>query len=176
MTRSQAVRRSVVRTVLVVCEGNSEVLFVKHIASLYLQRGSGVRVTVKNARGKGAAHVIDVAIRQSRNADYDERAVLLDTDVGWNQTTEKLARQSGVRVFASTPCLEALLLQVHQKPFSNRSSAQLKAAFSEQFGRPASDPLVFAEHFGLPHLAHARPRIGVLNQLVTLLEKGAISP
>jgi len=60
---------------------------LKHLAALCVQRGGGVRVKVKDARGKGAANVVDVAIRQSRNADYDERAALLDTDVGWNQTT-----------------------------------------------------------------------------------------
>ncbi|MEI2642189.1 MAG: hypothetical protein V9G10_07610 [Candidatus Nanopelagicales bacterium] len=44
----------------VVGEGDAEVLFMQHLKSLYVQRGSGVVVTIKNARGKGAAHVVDV--------------------------------------------------------------------------------------------------------------------
>lgn len=73
-------RRQVARTVLVVGEGDAEVLFLQHLKALYVQRGSGVVVTIKNARGKGAANVVDFAARQSRNAAYDLVVALLDTD------------------------------------------------------------------------------------------------
>jgi hypothetical protein len=175
MNRKKPARRSVVRTVLVVGEGNSEVLFVKHLLTLYGRRGGGVRVTVKNARGKGAANVVDVAIRHSRNAAYDVCAALLDTDVGWNQTTEQLAHKGGVRVLSSTPCLEALLLEIHQMPLANRSSAQLKAAFAAQFGKPATDPLVYVQHFALSRLTQARLRVVALHRLLTLLETGHLA-
>jgi hypothetical protein len=157
---------------LVVGEGDSEVLFLRHLVSLYQRRGSGLRITIKNARGKGAAHVVDVAIRQARNADYDERAVLLDTDMGWNEATEKLARKSKIQVLTSTPCFESVLLEIHQRPVENRTSAQLKSAFAAEFGRSASDPSVFAQQFRSPRLEEARLRVPVLDQLMTLLETG----
>lgn len=51
--------RQVARTVLLVGEGDAEVQFMQHLKGMYVQRGSGVVVTVKNARGKGEAHVVD---------------------------------------------------------------------------------------------------------------------
>ena len=39
-------RRQVARTVLVVGEGDAEVAFLQHFKALYVQRGSGVVVTI----------------------------------------------------------------------------------------------------------------------------------
>ena len=83
---------------LFVGEGDSEEYFLRHLKALHVRRGSGVMVTIKNARGKGAAHVVDVAMRLSRNADYDVRAVLLDTDTDWNDKTRSKARKGRVQV------------------------------------------------------------------------------
>jgi len=58
----QPMRRRVARTVLVVGEGDAEVMFLQQLMSLFVVRGSGVVVTIKNARGKGAAHVVDFAV------------------------------------------------------------------------------------------------------------------
>ena len=94
--KSQAVRRRAARTVLLVGEGDAEVLFLQHLKSLYVQRGSGVAVTIKNARGKGAAHVVDFARRQSSNAAFDAVAALLDTDTDWSDKTQAAARKARV--------------------------------------------------------------------------------
>lgn len=88
MTRNPKLRQ-VARTVLLVGEGDAEVQFMQHLKGLYVQRGSGIVVTIKNARGKGAAHVVDFAFRQSRNAAYDMKATLLDTDADWNDKTRE---------------------------------------------------------------------------------------
>jgi hypothetical protein len=76
--RGGAASRRVVRTVLLAGEGDSEVLFLQHLKRIYVQRGSGVVVTIKNARGKGAGHVVDFADRQPRNAAYEVKVVLLE--------------------------------------------------------------------------------------------------
>ena len=86
--RANKARRYEQRTVLLVGEGYAEVAFIEHLKTLYVSRGCGLALTVKNARGKGALHVVDVAIRQSRNAAFDVRAVLLDTDTDWNEKTQ----------------------------------------------------------------------------------------
>ncbi|MDZ7862223.1 hypothetical protein [Acidovorax sp.] len=172
MKPSQGLRRSVARTVLVVGEGQSEELFLRHLCSLYQQRGSGVRITIKNARGKGAQHVVDYAIRQSRNADFDERVALLDTDVGWNATTQNMARKGRIEVLQATPCLEAVLLQIHGYPVENRTTAQLKQAFEAAFGASASASNVFAQHFNAKEVEAARTRLPVLGRLLTLLQTG----
>lgn len=91
-------QRAVLRTVLLVGEGYAEVAFIAHLKALYLPRGCGIALTVKNARGKGALHVVEVSICQSRNSAFDVRAVLLDTDTDWNEKTQAMARKAKVQV------------------------------------------------------------------------------
>lgn len=79
--------RQAARTVLLVGEGDAEVLFMRHFKSLYVHRYSGVAVTIKNARGMGAAHVVDFAYRQSRNADYDAKLLC------WTRALDGMTRR-----------------------------------------------------------------------------------
>ena len=65
------------KTLLIVGEGNSEVAFLKHIKNIFCARGNGQQITIKNAHGKGAQHVIEWTIRQINIANYDQTAVLL---------------------------------------------------------------------------------------------------
>jgi hypothetical protein len=170
MRPRQQVRHKVARTLLLVGEGNAEEYFLRHLKSIYVQRGSGVAVTIKNAHGKGAFHVVDVAIRQALNADYDQRAALLDTDVGWDLRTQIKAKKNHVEVLPSDPCFEALLLQIHQRPVQGRTTAQLKQDFVVFFGTAASDSGLFQRHFSAEMIAEARTRLPVLNRLLVLLE------
>ncbi len=105
-------RRSVSHTVLLVGEGTTEQAFLKHIKYLYISRGCGVGVTIRNARGKGPDHVVDYAIRQCRNAAYDRVAVLLDTDLQMSAAVRRRARTKKVQIIGSTPCIEGLLLMI----------------------------------------------------------------
>jgi hypothetical protein len=100
------------RTLLIVGEGYTEEAFLKHVKGLYVQRGCGLSVTIKNARGKGAKHVIEWTIRQIANASYDTVAVLLDTDTDWSASVAKIAKHKIICVIKSTPCFEALLLRL----------------------------------------------------------------
>lgn len=172
MTRNPKPRQ-VARTVLLVGEGDAEVQFMQHLKGLYVQRGSGIVVTIKNARGKGAAHVVDFAFRQSRNAAYDMKAALLDTDADWNNKTRAAARKAKIHVLPCQPCLEAMLLTMHRAPVDGRTTAQLKHAFAARFGSAASDPSVL-RHFSRDVSDEARSRITVLSQLFNLLTKAEI--
>lgn len=169
------VRRQAARTVLLVGEGDAEVVFLQHLKTLYVQRGSGVAVTIKNARGKGAAHVVDFARRQSINAAYDVVAALLDTDTDWNDKTRTAARKARVHPVRSEPCLEAVLLSVHRVPVEGRTATQLKHDFTARFGAAASDHGV-TRHFPREVVEVARVRVEVLRDLVHLLTKAEPPP
>jgi hypothetical protein len=80
------------RTLLIVGEGYHEEAFLNHVKQLYAPRGCGLSVSIKNARGKGAKHVVDWAIRQAANTAYDSVAAMLDTDQDWSPAVEKQAR------------------------------------------------------------------------------------
>ena len=170
--RAGKTSRYVRRTVLLVCEGDAEVAFIKHLKSLFFDRAGGIAVTVKNARGKGALGVVEFAIRQSKTADYDVKAALPDTDADWNEKTEAKARKAKVQVVASQPCLEAMLLALHGDAAQNLSSAKYKQAFATRFGAPANDAGVYTKHFPLDLLKKASAGSPPLAQLLALLTSG----
>jgi hypothetical protein len=163
-------RRYVRQTVLIVGEGDAEVAFIRHLKSLYIARGDGIAVTIKNARGKGALHVVGVAVRQSRNAAFDVKAALLDTDTDWNDRTQAVARKEKVQVVACSPCLEAMLLALHGDLAQGRSTAQTKQVFAAKFDAQAHDANVYARYFPFEFLEKARHAAPVLEQLLALLK------
>jgi hypothetical protein len=161
-------RRVIVSAVLVVGEGKSELVLLRHIKAHFVQRGGGMTVKVLGGYGKGGKGVIDYAVSRSRGADYDRRVALLDTDADWNDVQRARARAEGILVVESVPCLEAWLLSIHRIQ-GERSSAAHKAEFEQQFGGPAHDPRVMDRHFGRDILEDARGRVGTLHRLLELL-------
>ena len=100
------------RTLLIVGEGYHEEAFLHHVKKLYAPRRCGLAVTIKNARGKGAKHVIDHTIRQIANAKFDAVASMFDTDTDWSSALEKRARQKKIQLLPSGPCFDALMLRL----------------------------------------------------------------
>ena len=164
-----AKKRYVAATLLLVGEGDAELVWLGHLKRLYVARGAGLVVTLKNAHGKGAAHVVDVAIRQSRNAAFDMKAVLLDTDTDWTQEVKVLAEKAGVEIVAATPCLEALLLRAHRYHVTGRTSARLKSDFAKRFGADALDIKVYQEHFPRVFVEESRKHVSEIDQILRLL-------
>ena len=162
-------RRAVQRTVLLVGEGYAEVAFIQHLKWLYVGRMSGLAITVKNAYGKGALNVVQVAIRQGRNAAFDVKAVLLDTDTGWDEKTQTLARKEKVEVVPCSPCLEAMLLALCGEAKQAQSTAFYKQAFEIRFGKPANDTSLYAKHFPKEFLDKARGESPELEALLAVL-------
>jgi hypothetical protein len=92
------------RTLLIVGEGDTEVAFLSHLKSLYVPRGSGMQVTLRNAHGKGPEHVVEFALGQARQFSFDTCAAVLDTDLAWPPATVKRARaETPARPLATMP-------------------------------------------------------------------------
>ncbi|MDO5624628.1 MAG: hypothetical protein Q4G71_08065 [Pseudomonadota bacterium] len=164
--RSRAAQRTQLATVLLVGEGHAEVALLHHLKTLYAPRGCGLAVTIKNAHGKGASHVVDYAIRQARNAAFDHKLALLDADTDWSAKVQTQASQGGIHVVACEPCLEALLLSVHGALRAGRSPAQLKRDFLARFGVQAHERDLYAAQFPRERLELARHTVGGLDQLL----------
>lgn len=160
-----AVQRAVRRTALVVGEGDTEEALLLHLRRLYTHGGQGLRISIKNARGKGAGHVVDCAIRASANAAYDHCAALLDTDEGWTPAVRRRATSTSIQVVESDPCCEAWLLEIIGRG-GERRSAEHKREFERAFGASAHDPRVFTTHFQRDVLDAARLRVETLDQLL----------
>ena len=155
------------KTLLIVGEGYDEVAFLNHLKQFPGVCGRGVEITIRNARGKGAAGVIDCAIKLSANADYDQVAALLDTDTDWTSAVAKLAKRKLIQVLTSDPCLEALLLRViGEKPGQARD---LKKQFDPYVRNDGTRREDYVEYFGLPVLQAARQNEPTIDDLLTLL-------
>lgn len=114
-------------TLLIVGEGYGEVAFLNYVKQLFSERANGKQIKIKNAKGKGAKHVIDWTIRQTFNADYDRVAVVFDTDTTcWNSDVRKKAEKNSIALLASEPCFEAMLLRVLGKSDAGDAKALKK--------------------------------------------------
>lgn len=157
------------RTLLLVGEGDCEVAFLTHLKTLYAPRGCGLQTTLRNAHGKGPEHVVDFAVRQCRNADYDLRAVLLDTDLPWPPRLGKLARARRIRLIPSDPCLEGLLLRILNRAVPE-TSADCKQVLHEELDGKATLASSYARLFDRATLDRVRQRVKSLADLLDLLQ------
>ncbi len=168
MTRHE--RRKAAWTILLVGEGDAEECLLRHLKALFVQRDSGLAVTIKNARGKGAAYVVDFAVRHSRNRAYDEVLAMFDTDAAWSDAVRRTAARHKVQLLPCEPCLEALLLQAFEHKTEGLNSQQLKQRFLRELGRPAHEEHYLREA-DAAFFDEARQRVAGLDALLKVLRR-----
>jgi hypothetical protein len=157
------------RTLLIVGEGADEVAFLNHVKQLYVPRGCGLSVKIKNAQGKGAKHVIEWTGRQMADVAYDTVAALLDTDTDWSPTVEKLAKKKKIQVLISEPCFEALMLRVLAKN-PNGDAQALKKQFAPFVNNDATLSQNYAKHFSPERLQARRSHESTIDTLLKLID------
>ena len=138
------------QTSLLVVEGYDEEAFLKYLKAQLVGREAGLEVKIKNAKGKGAKHVIEWTIRQAKQAEYDVVAALLDTDTDWTPTVKKQAKSKKIVVLESDPCFEAMLLRLHgvtPEIDSKRLKRQFEPYVNEASGLPESYSVCFHPDF-----------------------------
>lgn len=155
------------RTLLIVGEGRHEEAFLNHLKQLYVPRGCGLSVTIKNARGKGALHVIKWTAGQVANAEYDAVAALLDTDTDWNVKTKKLAKTNKIQVLKSEPCFEAMMLRLIGKTPIGDAHA-LKRLFAPFVNNDATQRDHYALNFGSECIQAGRAKEPTIDALLKL--------
>jgi hypothetical protein len=165
--RAIAPRRQARTTLLIVGEGYAEFGLLKHLRALYTGGNEGYSVTVKNARGKGAGHVVQYAIRQGEQFPFDHSGALLDTDEGWTEDVQALVRRKRLQVVASTPCLEAWLLAIRGRS-GERDTSGHKREFQRSFGCAADHPRAL-EQLDRQVLDGARSRVATLDALLSMM-------
>ena len=159
--------RCVRRTIVIVAEGEHDKALLRHLKRCVGRRTSDFTVTISNAHGRGAKHVIDKAKAHKRNG-YDSAAAFFDTDTDWNDAVRKAA--TGIILLPSDPCLEAMLLRV--AGIRVRDGDDLKARFAPLVNDRPGDPDAYALHFPLDRLRAARTWEKTIDRLLTLFETG----
>ena len=86
------------KTLLAVGEGKADAAFQKfcrsdYLREIYCSSGKCVKVTVRNANGRGPGNVIGTAIGALRISTYDKKLCLLDTDLVWMSKNTKDAKR-----------------------------------------------------------------------------------
>lgn len=156
--------RSVRETVLIVGEGYAEEAFLKHLRGLYTSKTKGRSLTIRNARGAGAASVVAETVRIARRLPHSHLASLFSTDTDPRGNVAEEARKKKITPVGCDPCIEAVLLRIHGD-MAERDPVGHKAAFEERFELPAHDSRVYAQHFAQNRLDAARgnrPQLDVL--------------
>lgn len=156
------------KTKLIVVEGKAEEVFVKHLVSLYVVRGASTHPTVKNARGKGGTHVLDIALRHMRSAQFDQVALVLDTDVQWGPKEQRTALDHGMSVIENLPCFEAFLLEIMGIVEQGASKDQ-KKRFLKELGGEAHNPQLIQKNFSKELIEREKLRVVNLQELIRIL-------
>ncbi len=143
-----------------------EVAFLNHIKQFPGVCGQGVQITIKNARGKGAAGVVDCTVKLIANVAYDKVAVLLDTDTDWSAAVAKRAKSKGVQVLTSEPCFEAMMLRVLGK--NPDVHKDLKKQFDPYVKNGGTNREDYTDCFGLTVLQDARQTEQTIDDLLKL--------
>lgn len=161
--------RRVRKTLLVVGEGDTEVAFLKHLRTLYCANNEGVAATPSNAHGKSPDNVIDHTAKQARNASYDIRVALLDTDIPWTDQLKKLARRQKIEMIGSSPCIEGLFLSILGRNIPEQT-LECKRAIKQLLGCDLTDWQSYGQHFPKDVLQSARKNITELDRLLGFFE------
>jgi len=155
------------RTLLIVGEGYHEEAFLLHVKQLYAPRGCGLSVTIKNARGKGAKHIIEWTGRQIANTAYDTVAVLLDTDTDWSQAVAKHAKTRKIQVLTSDPCFDVMMLRLIGETPSGDVKA-MKKHLAPYVNQDAARREHYSKHFGSECLLAGRDKEQTIDALLKL--------
>jgi len=128
-----------------------------------------LEVKIKNAKGKGAKHVIEWTIRQAKQADYDKVAALLDTDTDWTPAVQKQAKANKIIVLTSDPCFEAMLLRlIGVTP--EIDTKKLKKQFEPYVNGVSSVPENYAVNFSPVMLKNKRQMEMTIEELLKLFK------
>lgn len=162
--------RTVKETLLIVCEGDAEIAFVRFVKRTYAD-ALGRAVQEHNAKGKGGKHVLETGLRRAKNnRAYDKVVLLLDTDQDWNDELRARARKARVgkhpiSVIEANPCLEAWLLQILGAE-TEGDTRHMKQKFQAHTGVEAHEPEWMERLLNRDVLDKARARVPQLAELM----------
>jgi hypothetical protein len=173
MTPPPARTRTVKETLLIVCEGDAEIAFVRFVKRTYAD-ALGRAVQEHNAQGKGGKHVLEAGLRRARNnRAYDKVVLLLDADQDWDDQLRARAQKTRVgkhpiSVIEACPCLEAWFLQVLGAE-TEGDTRHMKQRFRARTGVQAHEPEWMERLLSRDVLDEARERVPQLADLMNHL-------
>lgn len=166
MSRSNPFKRkprSTRHTTLIVVEGKTDEIFLKHLR-LTLGRAGGSRVEISPVYGNS-----DAVLKKAINSfeAFDLRVVLFDNDRPPQEKHLKAAHRKKIQILTCTPCIEGFLLTIlGEKPPS--ASADCKRRVEERLGQSLMKPETYQRHFSKELLIERSSKIELLEQILRL--------
>ena len=113
MAKRKPTRSANKTTLLVMGEGEHDKAFLSHMKGIYHERRSGSKITLDFSSGGSPHDIIKDTVKKSRHVDYDQKFILMDSDIPIKQEDIKAAKDSGIAILYSEPlCLEGMLLSI----------------------------------------------------------------
>lgn len=130
-------KRPVRKTLIIVGEGITDCAFLKHMQRLY-DNNQNWKITIKAGDGGSPKNVIHAASKR-RDISYDEKWVLIDSDIKLTEKDKKFAQICKVQIIQSIPlCIEGVLLEVLGKKIPTTSKECKKKLEPLLSGKPVS--------------------------------------
>lgn len=143
---------------IVIGEGAADQAFITHMKGLFNPRGSSLSLKVEAGDGGSAGNIITHAIRAYKSIGYDQRILVLDSDLPPSAQETKSARQAGYEIILWSPqCLEGALLETLGERVNDRETSQmLKARLHPRLAGASTDAKAYAPLFPKPVLEATR--------------------
>ncbi|WP_221796227.1 hypothetical protein [Oceanobacter mangrovi] len=142
-------------TLLVVGEGADDKAFITHMKGLFYQRQPGQKGPKIEAGDGGSADVIITnSLRTFRNAAYNRKLLVLDSDLPPSLAKARKAEEAGFEIILWAPqCLEGALLDVLGETVNSHETSQnLKARLHPQLADHHTKPEAYGVLFTKPVL------------------------
>jgi len=112
MARRRSNTRVVAKTLLIYVEGKTEKAFCLFLKQLFVQRNSGVRITVNAGNGGGPLELIRKLRGKLERRAFNNCIVLMDTDLPWPDDLPGEINKTSIYYVGSNPCIEGLFLKL----------------------------------------------------------------
>lgn len=158
-------------TTLIVVEGDTELALVNYLKAL-CGRNCGTRVTTENAHGGSGDFVLNQAIKLCKA--YNARACLYDTDRAPKVKKHILkAKQLGIQKIKSTPCIEALLLEILEEKVP-ASTEDCKRVMQRIVGNDSlTEVATFEKYFPEQLIERRKSEVSQLGALMELINRNS---
>jgi hypothetical protein len=173
MSRSNPLKkkkRQANKTFLVLGEGLSEEMFLKHLKSLYYV--VGVAITIRKGKG-GTPNDVVICAHKTPGA-FDRKIVIIDNDKSKAemQKARTEAKRRGIEILENTPCLEWLLLSILDEKIDGDSSNRCKNKFESKYisKKKRSEPEEYVKLFPKNVLDKKRTKIKELERFIVIME------
>lgn len=171
-------RREAQKTLLIVCEGETEAAFVRYLKEQYNTRGCGVQVKIIVKNEGSPEAIIKATRRWLKGRAYNQCLIIMDTDLPWPVNRPRKSKNTEILYFQSSPCIEGFILGIinHPNQYLTWNTNQCKKDFHKLLTEDDKlDHRKYIDILPLRLLEAKRTNIGKLHRLIMLLEGKAIT-